>query len=248
MDDSSIEELRAEIESFAPPRYREDRRRLFRRLPNDALEFVLRAICAAHSFYRSERASRAAKDAQSERKWYWREREKLEREFERIADHDLVRELPPDAIQYFEPHEVKCPHGDRRKRCQVIRGRLEQLQLLSNPPLSKYVKRRRSELEAELQKAGVDPSTAEPDQFCEPLRRDPSRVQPLSVKPRGGRPPENLQQYLVLAVIERLTEGGVTVEKSCEYLQDILRLCFREKADAAALQRMWYRKRRYEFL
>jgi hypothetical protein len=51
-----------------------------------------------------------------------------------------------------------------------------------------------------------------------------------------------------LTDVERLTEGGVTVEKSCEYLQDILRLCFEEEADAATLRMTWYRNWRYQFL
>jgi hypothetical protein len=143
MEPDSIEELRTEIEAFAPTGQRADRQRLFTDLrsgfsrarreqvpdadPDPELWLIMQAICWGHRLYRSERAVRGAKAAD----WYWKERKKLEKTLARLVDHDLVRTVPPDlieSIEFYEPQEIECPHGRRRKRCERIRMDLVTLQ------------------------------------------------------------------------------------------------------------------------
>jgi hypothetical protein len=259
-------DLVARIERFAPPEMRDGRQRLWRDVgdslgaigckhADDTVDAVLGAVVVAH-FAEGARGKEGSRRRGED--WYWRERETLEEELARLQQHSLVRAFPIHAVEIFEPDQVNCPHGRRRKTCERIRRRLEDFALLrgllalqclqaigllgprsATRPL--FVKRA-VELYGELRSDNVDGNLHAPDEFCRPLPRErPDRLPFLPPKLHGGRPVDELERYLIVTVIFPLTEHGLSVAKSCDYLQRIFESCFDKNVDAETLKRQWSR-------
>jgi hypothetical protein len=162
--------------------------------------------------------------------FYWRERGRIEAELEKIRKHDLVRCFDYDeALVFFDPDDVDCPHGRRRKRCERIHALLERLRRDKGPryeyprgrgrkrvymiPSRRALRPRGVELEkidAELKRYRIDP-TSEPNDFCDPLRRafELPALEALAAKKRagkhaGGRPKGSIapqREYLLGALL-----------------------------------------------
>ncbi len=245
------------IDGFAPPELHDARRGLWRKLrhalrgvgckdADDVVDMVLRAVVVAHL---GEEARSRERRARRSDDWYWRAKVTVEEQVAKLREHPIVRAFPFHAVEYFEPDEVRCPHGRHRKKCEGIRRRLEDLMTLREPaPKMRVLVRRVAELRHELHSANVDADLRKPDEFCSPLPAARYKRWTVPIAARGGRPVDELRRYLMLTVIGRLTESGLSVEKSFEYLQSILAFCFGRQVDAATLERQWRRLPRGERL
>jgi len=246
---SSSKQLIQQIESFAPREYRKERENFYRQLREDSksvYKFILQAIVVAQSLYRSELTKKRAKEKKQKKEQetlYWQERDKLEEELQNIASNDLVRRLSWD-VDFYELNEVDCPHERRRKRCEEIHGKLITLGGLQNiiSPLEKLLRpgeeqtnkfykgllKHSQELTEELINQSVDPAKHEPGRFCSPDFSDRSAKMP-STKPsksKGGRPPKDLQNYLLETVVGCITNAGMSYKEGCGFVGEILICCF----------------------
>jgi hypothetical protein len=110
------------VERHAPPDYREDREKLLQTLAGrfgpETYAFILAALVSAHAL-----EGHWARDRQqrTKRSRYSRERRKIIEQLEAIARHPIVRSGPdPTQVVFYEPHELVCPHGRPRKRCEAL--------------------------------------------------------------------------------------------------------------------------------
>ncbi len=260
-DPLSPESFKARIESLAPTQFRWEREGLYRQLqevgqPKNPKKygqsvylFALRAIYLACV---SERATSKRSSAKS---WYWEQRRRVEDLLDEIAQHDLVRSGPDrQSVVFYEPHEVNCSHGLRRKSCQAIRRKLESLAQLekargdlegfaaARPLLNAWRKRRRellSELQEELQRSNLrnqEPSGLRIDDFCVPLLYEPndSRAQAEAGSPdrrprdKGGVPVRHAREFLLQTLGECLCGAALPRKRACETVAEVLVYCLGE--------------------
>jgi hypothetical protein len=131
----------AKIEYVAPSACRSERDRLFLEIeealrtatprsgdnlpPDDTFAFILAAIVTAHGFYASAAARDEQRTARADHDWYRKERARLEKQAAEIAAHPLIRGFNPDAVEFYDVDDFRCPHGRYRRTCESIRQRLE---------------------------------------------------------------------------------------------------------------------------
>jgi hypothetical protein len=257
----SFEGLQSDIESFAPKSddYPRERGKLWSKVrdairrtstedpdsdPDTVLRFVLAAVVTGYNLYVSRSALQAmAAEAATEAedlKWYRRERRRLENLLDEIADHNLVRSVRLDAVEFYDFSEVRCAHGRWRKVCQGIFDNLTTLR--EETTVTAGI---RAGLERALKRAGVDHTKAQPEDFCAPTGQASGRRPALVPQsPRGKPRSELLQDHLLLTVGRRLTRAGIRLAKACAWVQDILEFCFRETVGADTLKRRWQRLHR----
>ena len=257
--------LLAKIAAFAPRKYRKQRERLFADLGReldgdaDAQAALLSAIVRVHlpfppnppssSDSPHRRTRKALPRARQMHGWrpldrvtYAARRRKLERALERIRTSPLIRRFPANEVEFYVREEVVCPHGRYRKVCE--RGR-EILELLDERSvLLKYQPRRRAALLRELKHAGVDPRKDKPEDFClsAPSRDDDGQAMPTV--PGPGRRIDLRRHRLIEMLLSFLTERGLSLPCSLDYLAAIFRCCFNDRVTPATLQRQWERIRR----
>jgi len=129
-----VEPLLARIAAFAPPKYREQRERLFadlgRELHGDQevqaallsaivrvhLPFPLNSPSSSDSPHRRthealSRARQVRGPRPLDRDTYAARRRKPERDLERIRTDPLIRRFPTNAVEFYTYGEVVCPHG-----------------------------------------------------------------------------------------------------------------------------------------
>jgi hypothetical protein len=178
--------------------------------------------------------------------WYWQERGRLEQILQEVEEHPLVRSFPRHEVVLYEPSEVRCPHGLRRKACESVRGKLELLRLLEGSLVTRYLSGCESGLREELRKAGIDPAVRNPQEFCEPFPADFVTLPPefLPTAPARGRPRNETRNQQILLVVGALTKAGVTVAEACGLLERMLRAYCGHQTDADALERQ-YRRLKY---
>src|SRR5262245_6749979 len=249
----------ARIEVWAPAIYQQEREALFQKvsrdLGDDALEVVLAAVTIAYES--SRRTKREKKDAA----WYWKRREKIERQLKEIAEDVLVRTGPEiESVVFYEPHEVDCVHGRRTKTCVTMNGKLVQYRAFNallnaiapTNPLRRGFERRAGQLLEEIKAfdPNVSPEPADPASFCAPTSREivdgraRAELDPTWHRERPGRPPDTLQRYLLETVGEFLYRREVkgktplTRDAASEIVKDILTYCFDER-DTGDLERRW---------
>jgi len=207
----------------------------------DSYQFVLASIVVAHDLYQGKTA---VLEEQKKRmnKWYWQQREGIERQLEKTSKSDLIRGFWWD-IDFYEPGEVDCPHSRRRKKCVEIYGKLVLCEALQKPPANKYFRKRLTKLIEELKKEGVNPFKHNTRDFCPPDYTDRSaRIPVLPPEPSPGSPPKQLHNYLLQTVIVRLMDAGLSLRQCCDCAQAILLFCFGDKsAQIESLETQWRR-------
>jgi len=197
----------------------------------------------AHKLFRGELSKREAKK-KKQTTWYWREREKLEKQLEEIGKSHLVRSFLP-AVEFYEPDEVDCSHGRRRKRCQEIHGNLVLLRQMQQPPGNKYFHKRLRQFRDKLRREKIDPEKFSPSDFCAPDFSDrAAKIPSFEDKPPApvGRPPNKLVNYLLETVAMCLVDEGFSIKKGCECVQAILAYCFNDASfHTDSLVKQWRR-------
>jgi len=229
----SSRQLRQQIENFAPREYYQKREEFYtqlRDLGRGIYKFVLGAIVVANDLYQSELAQERAKVEEARKKEegrYWQERDEIEKQLENITQNDVVRRFNSD-IEFYDPGEVNCPHGRRRKRCEEFHGQLALLTELEKPPLNKYVRRHIQELKEQLKREGIDRLNQRPSDFCvaHPVDHSPKMPSIPPPKSTGGRPRKQLQNYLLETVVGCVTRAGATDREGCGFVAQILMYCF----------------------
>jgi hypothetical protein len=238
----SVEEQREKIEKWASERHHEGRRRLYADLQNDGIAHeVLLAAEMAHGF------SKVGKDT-----WYWKERQKVEHQIEKIRCHPLVMSLGEVVCRQATP---ACPHGRERLECEEIRHNL--LAYKRRPPhpgapknevgeqigfvgaMVRAAAERRERPRKFLADYKFDnPDLLNPADFCEsPDLSEPWDHEAPAALP--GRPP-TLRMQVLKDVMVALKRCRLSERKQLEYVERVLRYCFDdEKADATELAPRW---------
>lgn len=241
-DREAREQLYRELQAICPPPDQAA-------LDGDTLTFSLGCIWAAQQA-KHEREPKAKHDD-----WYWQRRCRLEALLEEIASDDLVRDLDLAAVRFYEPNRVDCPHDRRRKRCIAIREQLDRLattqaciaQLARFPdaavnPLFHGLRAQVSTLRKALKAEGIDPATAQPDDFCSIDVREP--LGGLSQRPpkRPGAPTNDPHNLLLDTIGLYLCDAGCSATHACDLVNRVLALYFDENVGAETLRRQLYRR------
>lgn len=213
--------------------------------------------------FRSESLGKEKQDNAADVSWYRAERLKIEKAVAFLAEHPLVARLDMRMIRIFSLEESKCVHQRLRRECERIRevlrflrgvngceivvlAGLQRLGLLPLPGgtyrtafVGPSVGRLR-----QLGELGVS-AEANPEDFCQP-KDVPSEFPPIPPehKKRRGRPSAANRHEVVEDMIELLhVQGGLPVERSCEFVSMLLRAFYGIEIDADPLRQSWYRAR-----
>jgi hypothetical protein len=235
----SVEEQREKIEKWAPERYHEERRRLYADLQSDGIAHeVLLAAQMAHGF------SKLGKDT-----WYWKERQRVEHQIEKIRSHPLVMSVGEVVFRQATPG---CPHGRETLECEEIRHNL--LAYKSRPlypGAPNNMVRAAAETKERARKFLADykfdnPDLLNPADFCQsPDLSEPWDHEAPAALP--GRPPTLRMQVLKDVMVALKRCRTLSQRRRLEYVERVLRYCFDdEKADATELEARWREIKRRE--
>ncbi len=112
------DDLEKEIDCFCGDQYVQERQKLFqefRKLSADIATEILFDI------RHLQKRSRIIETDSTRKEKYWKEREKLEMQINNLANNPLVRKgINPEAVVFYGPDEVDCPHGRGRKDCEKL--------------------------------------------------------------------------------------------------------------------------------
>jgi hypothetical protein len=232
----SLQRLIQKIEKWAPPKYRVDHARLYADLESSGIAFeVLSATQISHGF---EQAASASHEWE---KNYWHERERIEKQIQKIRAHPLVLQLE-DPI--FREVGLPCPHGRNRLECETIRGHLLIYLLPPWPRAAKYSVQRTLERKERARKDLAAYNLGFPEKlnladFCMPSDK-PDRWQKWNDKPAGrvGRPPTTRIGVLT-EVMAALKASRLPQAHKIKYIRQVLLYCFDDDVSAEELAARW---------
>lgn len=239
-----LDDFRRRVEQFASSEARGARERLYSKIlgalkvakaafPEDILAQVLAAIVVRHGF---AEAKRAEDEQHPSAEQYREEKRRVQKLLDELTESWIVKHFDPNAVKLYGFNEARCPHRRRRRDCEAIRSALVSVRAARAAGMTNGARAAR----ARLAKAYVG-ADADPSKFCE--ASDVHKLLPPLDAPRrpGGRPAERDRRITTGRIVGLLHgDGGLTVERSCEFLADLYGHCLDIHVDAEALRQEWY--------
>jgi hypothetical protein len=210
----SVEEAREQIESALQAEVDQGLYREWRSLPLDTRHQVADAVASALTILDEEKKEQARRKRRTKaRKWYWKERKRLQEQLERIAGSPEASILA--MIKFVDFETWLCPHGWNWDYCESLGQSL--ISLREAPPDASSAYRLQ-----DLRKAQIDPDTARlGEDVCAPGTRDRCPPSPRPAPP-NGRPTKKVERTLLQTVVPCLKHAGWTYERGYEFLQVLL--------------------------
>jgi hypothetical protein len=224
-----------QIETFAPATWRAERQQLYMELlalnpspeisrDGDVCLFVLAQVMAAQQLT-TPAAGRSSRGRKAHETWYSKERQRIARMLQQIAESPVVSSFQSQ-VRYYSAEEVTCPHGRNQKTCESLYALGLTLQLLEryppNPSARKYIERLRH----------LTPHLPPLSDLCTPqahvLDETPATSVNLLSEAAGApvAPLDDRALYLLGTVVSRLRQAGLTVGQSCALVDRLLSECF----------------------
>jgi hypothetical protein len=245
----------SQIELFAPAAWGAERQQFYASLQalqpapsptlyDDVGLFVLAHILAAHQLATPLPSGKRPERASAHATWYEKERQRIARMLQQIADSPVVASFQA-AVAYYDAADVTCQHGRNQKTCEALYALRLTLQLLDRHQASRWV---RKQVERIRQR---EPHLPQLSELCMPLVSDPGEaaepapdVAPVAEQTPVGTP-DDLTAYLLGTMVSRLRHAGLTVAQSCALVDHALQYCFGRPdplgTRAALLAEQWRR-------
>jgi hypothetical protein len=219
----SVEEARANIEDALQAEDDQDLGDEWRGLSPDVQHQVAYAVASALTRLHEEKKEQARRKRRAKaRKWYWKERKRIQEQVERIAGSPEVSILATITFHTFE--ECLCPHGRNWPYCESLGQRLVSLRKTNPDASSTYYRSQ------ELRKAQIDPDMARlGEDVCTPGTHAQGPP-PQRSAPRNGRPSKVVERTLLDTVIPDLRQADWSYERICEFLATLLIHSFGRKS------------------